>query len=187
MKAVIKRCACCKVEKDASSFGVDKSRKDARNPYCKTCVNEKYAIYCRANLEKARATKIAYARRNEGRIKAWRKANREKLAAYWVEYGKTYRALFKAETAEKTRRQQAARRRAIPPWFDKTKAVAIYEEARRRRDAGEDVVVDHIFPINGENVSGLHWHGNLQILTAFANGSKGNKIDPTAAPLAHWP
>jgi hypothetical protein len=35
--------------------------------------------------------------------------------------------------------------------------------------------VDHIIPLNGKNVSGLHTLKNLQVLTKFANRSKGNK------------
>lgn len=36
--------------------------------------------------------------------------------------------------------------------------------------------VDHIIPLNGDDVSGLHVLGNLQVLSKRANRSKGNKV-----------
>ena len=51
---------------------------------------------------------------------------------------------------------------------------AIYKEAKRRRTAGEDVQVDHIVPLNGKTVSGLHVEWNLQIIPSRENGAKSN-------------
>lgn len=179
-----KRCACCGDAKSPDQYGRDKTRPDGLNPYCKACARAKSAAYFAANPHKVRATKMAYDRRNVERIRQWRSVNADRLRAYWKAYGREYRQVFRAETAAKTRRQQAARRRAIPNWFDADKVTAIYAEALRLRAMGQEVEVDHIFPISGRDVCGLHWHGNLQIIPTTENRSKGNKVSHNAAPLA---
>jgi len=66
---------------------------------------------------------------------------------------------------------------ATPPWADH-KAIA---EFYRNCPVGYEV--DHIFPLQGELLCGLHTHDNLQYLTVAANRSKGNKIYPLTHDL----
>lgn len=69
--------------------------------------------------------------------------------------------------------------KATPDWLtadDWAAMNAVYEEARRlTQDTGIKHQVDHIFPINGKTVSGLHVPGNLQILTQAENVAKSNR------------
>ena len=65
--------------------------------------------------------------------------------------------------------------RAWPSWCAEHPGFrAVYQEARRQRDAGRDVQVDHIVPICSDLVCGLHVPWNLRIVTRRANREKGN-------------
>ncbi|WP_261541735.1 hypothetical protein [Burkholderia multivorans] len=65
-------------------------------------------------------------------------------------------------------------RRATPPWVDHDAIEALHVEARRLTvETGELHVVDHIVPLRGKTVSGLHWHGNMRVIHWRPNASKG--------------
>lgn len=69
------------------------------------------------------------------------------------------------------RRQALAR--ATPAWRDQRAIENVYQEARRlTAETGVKHEVDHIVPIMGEKVCGLHVEANLQILTKTANTRK---------------
>lgn len=64
---------------------------------------------------------------------------------------------------------------ATPPWADKSKIRAIYKEAKiMSRATGLVHSVDHIIPLRGEFVWGLHVENNLRVVLHEDNMKKGN-------------
>lgn len=71
-----------------------------------------------------------------------------------------------------------SRRQRMPPWGDGKAIRAMQAEARRlTRETGVPHHVDHIIPLQGEFVSGLHVHTNMQILTGTENIKKRNRYE----------
>jgi hypothetical protein len=83
---------------------------------------------------------------------------------------------WKASTVAKRRARLA---RAIPPWVDDDGMKAIqsfYKKARAlEKQTGIPHEVDHIYPIAGKTVCGLHVPENLQVITKSENRRKSNK------------
>jgi 5-methylcytosine-specific restriction endonuclease McrA len=78
------------------------------------------------------------------------------------------------------RKREARKLRATPTWANEVALQAVYAEAART-----GLQVDHIVPLRSPLVCGLHWEGNLQLLTAAENARKNNHWwphMPVAAP-----
>jgi hypothetical protein len=76
-------------------------------------------------------------------------------------------------------KRRAARLNRTPPWADLDAIRAFYDEAERLTLAtGIKHHVDHIIPMQGERVSGLHVETNLQVIAGTENIRKHNRFDP---------
>jgi 5-methylcytosine-specific restriction endonuclease McrA len=73
-------------------------------------------------------------------------------------------------------KRKAAKLQRTPKWADLRKISETYRAAANMtRSTGILHHVDHITPLQGRHVSGLHVEWNLQILTATENLRKGNR------------
>lgn len=66
--------------------------------------------------------------------------------------------------------RRARELQATPPWANLNKIKEIYN------NCPEGYHVDHIYPLNGKNICGLHVENNLQYLSAKENMQKGNRV-----------
>ncbi len=114
------------------------------------------------------------------RFAEWRAKN--------VEYDKSRCLKWQKSNMPRTIAGIAKRKAAMllrtPLWADMEAIVRFYEEARRLTDeTGIQHEVDHIVPMQGKLVSGLHIPGNLRVITCNENRKKGNRFVEHHAPL----
>lgn len=114
------------------------------------------------NPEKKKANFASWRAENveldKARCRDWQTKNREKTVAGIAKY-------------------KAAKLRRIPAWADLSEIAKVYEQ----RDALEHETgikhdVDHVIPLQGKFVSGLHVHTNLRVIPSEENRKKGNRF-----------
>lgn len=151
----MKPCNTCLEVKDLSEFSYQKNT-------CKPCRSKKEVL-----RQKNDPNRKAY-------MTEYRKKNAKKIAAV--------KKLYRQKNRHKERVWTANRRAAFKryPLSDKQKQEISYVYSVAR-DAeiltGNSYEVDHIIPLKGENISGLHVPWNLQVVPKEYNRSKYNKVE----------
>lgn len=165
------------------------------NYCCVQCEAEKSARYYRESTEKALAAQKKWRDKNKvqlaNRQKRYRTENAEKIAEslrQWREVNKDRVADTKKQWVENNRgkknaslsKRHAAKLNRSPIWLSEDDLWVIeeaYNLAKIRQQATGIVWhVDHIVPLQGKSVSGLHVPWNLQVIPAVENMSKGNRF-----------
>ena len=160
---------------------------------------EKKKAYSKAHYEAKKEKKLAkqkaYREANKDEIKAqkkaWCDANKEKIKAYDKAYRKSNperrkaicKKYYEANSAKyierATFRKKLLNKLQRPSWYNSKLVNKIYNECHKLNKIAGFIKyhVDHIVPLQGKNVSGLHVQDNLEIILASANLSKSNKFE----------
>lgn len=146
-----KKCSTCKEVKPIEDFYKDRNRPTGRSSSCKPCSDKRVKEWSDANWDRRMAV-------------AKKRLESEHCQAY---YNSTR---GKGVVRNASRVNQFKDRRCIPAWADKEAIIHFYGSCP------DGFTVDHIVPIKGRNVCGLHVIENLQYLTKSHNASKSNKF-----------
>ena len=102
------------------------------------------------------------------------------------EYQKAWKDRNPVWVRADTKARRRKHREASPKWLRPAQKAAIRELYKiaitMTKTTGEQYVVDHIVPLRGESVCGLHVPWNLRVITQDENLQKSNKlVDPTTS------
>lgn len=198
-----KICCRCKFSLPLEAFRARSSAADGLRGECIPCIKEFNREYHERNREKlcARARQRSSQRRalpgmaekNRGdalrwyhdhpanaarakkRVADWNAANSDRKKAA----DRAWRELHRARTNAHVKAYKARKINATPAWANLFFLEEAYDLAVLRKAAtGIDWHVDHIVPLNGKTVCGLHVEHNIQVIPKRLNLQKGNR---------HWP
>lgn len=162
---VLKKCSKCRELKNIIEYDKKPDSADGLQLKCKKCRSLENKIRYLENSQKIKEKTQEYRNKNKQRIK---------------QYFKTFRLLNRDKRNFYHKKRHANKLKALPPWISKQQLAEIaniYKKAKQlEKETGIKHHVDHIIPLQGKEVCGLHTPWNLQILTAEENIKKGNKI-----------
>ena len=163
-----KMCKKCLVNYPLEMFSKNKKCKEGVTNTCRPCANSYIKSLrelgkCLNNPEKHRKVCEKYRNRNPEAFKATQDKHRKTKLGYYAYKSSEYRASKLLATAS---------------WGDSNYIKDLYENAKEAfMVLGIHFEIDHIIPLQGMDVCGLHVPDNLQVLTRHDNRSKGIKYE----------
>lgn len=174
-----KRCIACKKRRALSQYYARDNTKDGLSGTCKLCYRARRRERYRERREEEIKYSAEYAKKNleahaANSRRSYRKHRKKRLAAMKA---------FKSRLVQSDRGYSAARNamsmaalsNRVPGWAKFRDFLPVYNESARK---GANHVVDHIVPLRGRMVCGLHVAYNLRVITRLRNARKANSFDP---------
>lgn len=181
-----KVCTRCKRSLPTTDFSPRKDIKCGLDSRCKQCKRETRPSRAGDNTS-AKYWEKYYAKNKEvlnkrywtnPKVREYQLSRYHKDPVRFREEHKTYRKENLSKFAAKEAKRRARKVCATPPWLSKQQQEEIENFYWLARDleavTGQKYHVDHIVPLKGKFVCGLHAPWNLQILPSDINISKSN-------------
>jgi len=128
--------------------------------------------YHQENVDKVKARHKEYSQKHKDRINAYHKECRKE---YRKEYNKEYRKKNRGQLIANNNNHRISKLHRVPKWLTNEQKQQIMDFYV---NCPKDMVVDHIIPLRGKYISGLHLPGNLQYLIPSENKHKRSKYPP---------
>lgn len=169
-------CKKCLKEKRPEFFNKNSRKANGKNSYCKSCQSETNKSWMQTNKLK----RAAYEKSYKEATKDERKRGKKEWDLKNLEWRKVYRKLNSHRYAAHAVKRYVKEKLSQPLWLNKHQLQEIENFYWLAKDlaavSGQTYHVDHIVPLQGKTVCGLHVPWNLQVLPSDVNISKSNKV-----------
>ena len=169
MKMLTKKCCRCTKVKSIDDFHRAARSLCGVHSICKAC--KKIYMLNYSAVGKLKISKDKYRRSEKGTAKIREYTASEANKVIQKSYRNTPSG--KACAVAKLAKYRAILLLAMPDWVDVKEMKAIYKNCSNKLE------VDHIIPLQGDTISGLHVPWNTQYLTRAENAKKSNSFDGT--------
>jgi hypothetical protein len=195
---MMKSCVTCGESKELEFFYRRKDSPDGYRNDCKLCRKAKSHSNYFSNLVNKREWHREHHRKKLELNPNWYvehyAANKERMSVYNAMYYREHNREKRLDQAKQwaqdnpgmananKKAYKAAKIKACPQWVrDDADLMWMISQAyelaaQRSKTLGYSWHVDHIVPLRGERVSGLHVPWNLQVIPGIVNMSKSNKF-----------
>lgn len=149
----------------------------SRSKRCVACVITSHKVWREENhdrhLAKSKAWNMANSDKQRANLKEWVRKNPEKLK----KIHKAYRDRNPHVMAAMAAKRRAAKSKAtIWPEYDLAIKTVYFGREMMEDLTGKPYHCDHVIPLRGKNVCGLHVPYNLKVIPANDNMRKGNRF-----------
>ena len=158
-------------------YNADLRDKYLADPTTKRASNKRWAVKNKAQMRTT--SRDHYLKHREEislRHKEWKRNNATKSTTYTLKWAKANPAKIAAASS----RRRSHLKQRMPRWLTETHLIDIqgfYDRASKlSRISTDKFHVDHIVPLQGKDVCGLHVPWNLQVILGRENSSKGNRM-----------
>jgi hypothetical protein len=176
----MKQCTKCSRKQAATEFHKG-TNPDGLRTWCKTCVAAYKQQYRVLHAERIKEQQRNYDAAKQDERRGYFKTRYLHMREHINTMNAVYRQQFPEKHAAKEARRRTAKLRRTPIWLtadDFWMIEQAYELAAcRSKLFGVPWEVDHVFPLQGKFVSGLHVPANLQVIPAAANRAKTNRFE----------
>jgi hypothetical protein len=174
----MKTCVKCNTSKELNQYYKSTRNLDGLEGRCKACKSAYRKSQYKKNrdieLSKNAAWKEANLERYKEIGREHYRNNKEEHNAFMQQHYYDNKGMYRAKDAK----YRATKLKATPPWLTEKQLhdiTVIYTACTKvSKRTGKPHHVDHVIPLQGENICGLHVPWNLAIIPAKMNLSKSN-------------